>query len=64
MLKGVDLLLLHCADVADRPPARERLETLLGEELTLLLLNALGRSGSDQVRGGRLLTSSSPYSLT
>ena len=63
MLKGVDLLLRHCTDVGARPPARERLETLLGEELTVLLLSALQRSGADQVRGGRLI-SSSPYSRT
>ncbi len=63
MAKGVDLLLLHCSDRAERPPARERLEHLLGEELTVLLLSALGRSGASQPRGRRL-TSSSPYSRT
>lgn len=63
MPKGVDLLLRHCSDLEGRLPARERLEAVLGEELTCMLLSALRPGGSSQLRGGRL-TSSSPYSRT
>ena len=58
MPKGVDLLLFHCADLEDRLPARERLEALLGEELTGFLLSALRPVAVSQPRGGRLISSS------
>jgi hypothetical protein len=63
MSKGVDLLLRHCAGFQDRPPARDRVAAMLGEELTGMLLSALRPGGVGQLRGGRL-SSSSPYSRT
>ena len=63
MPKGVDLLLFHCAGSEERLPARERLEAMLGEELTGFLLSALRPVGPSQPRGSRLI-SSSPYSRT
>jgi hypothetical protein len=50
-MRGADLLLLHCAHVADeRPSARTRLEHHLGRDFARLLVCALagpqGRSGS------------------
>ena len=41
--RGAGLLLAHCAPMADveRTPPRERLEALLGGELTRLLVFAL-----------------------
>lgn len=65
MRKGVDLLLAHCACLEERRPARERLQAVLGKELTGFLLAALrpGPAARGQPRRGRL-TSSSPYSRT
>jgi hypothetical protein len=58
MTRGVQLLLLHCAVVEERPSARARLGAALGEALATRLVGAL-----TQRRGGRR-ASSWPYNLT
>ncbi len=54
--RGTDLLLLHCSTFA-RPPAAERLNKELGDELSRRLLEALVPT---QRVGRRLRGSSSP----
>jgi hypothetical protein len=50
--RGSDLLLRHCTaltDAVERPPAYERLEQLVGDELARMLVVALGGQPRDRL---------------